>query len=312
MTAFTPGPTPGAARNAVSPEEVFGLFFNDDIIQIIVTWTNVTIGKVASKYAARSSTYAPTVALEVKALLGVLVISGQKNDRHISTREMWSLETGCSLYNVAMSKAQFRFLIRCLKFDDPDTRQSRRVTDKFAAVREIWDLFIEICVKLNVPRENLTVDEQLLAFRGRCPFCMYIPNKPAKYGIKLVLINDSASKYLLGGIPYLGKQETRENGNLLLGHHFTLKLTKLYHGSQWNVTTDNWFTSVPLVSDLLNNCGMTFVQLVGGTELEDSQKQRFHISRRFSSDTYQGNRQNKECRAETAYKSAKREKRSSF
>ena len=44
----------------------------------------------------------------------------------------------------------------------------------------------------------------------------------------------------------------------------------------------------------------------------DSQKQRFHISRSFSSDTCQGNRQNKECRAETAYKSAKREKRSSF
>ena len=33
-------------------------------------------------------------------------------------------------------------------------------------------------------------------------------------------------------------------------------------------------------------------QLVGGTELEDSQKQRFHISRSFSSDTCQGNRQN--------------------
>ena len=49
-------------------------------------------------------------------------------------------------------------------------------------------------------------------------------------------------------------------------------------------------------------------QLVGGTELEDSQKERFHISQSFSSDTCQGNRQNKECRAETAYKSA-REKR---
>ena len=263
MRAFTPGPTPGAARNAVSPEKVFGLFFSDDIIQIIVTWTNVTIRKVASKYAARSSTYAPTVASEVKALLGVLVISGQKNDRHISTREMWSLEkTACSLYNVAMSEARFRFLIRCLKFDDSDERQSRRVTDKFAAVREIRDLFIEKCGKLYVPRENRTVDEQLLAFRGRCPFRMYIPNKPAKYGIKLVLLNDSASKYLLGGIPYLGKQETQENGNLSLGHHFTLELMKPYHGSQRSVTTDNWFTSVPLVNDLLNNCGMTLVGTV--------------------------------------------------
>ena len=51
----------------------------------------------------------------------------------------------------------------------------------------------------------------------------------------------------------------------------------------------------------------SFKQLVGGTELEDSQKQRFYISRSFSSETCQGNRQNKECRAETAYKCAKRE-----
>ena len=64
--------------------------------------------------------------------------------------------------------------------------------------------------------------------------------------------------------------------------------------------------SVAVTNDFSNSW------LVGGTELEDSQKQRFHISRSFSSDTCEGNRQNKECRAETAYKSAKREKRNSF
>ena len=48
-----------------------------------------------------------------------------------------------------------------------------------------------------------------------------------------------------------------------------------------------------------------FKQLVGGAELEDSQKQRFRISRIFSSDTCQGNRQNSECRAE---QNAKEEK----
>jgi len=28
------------------------------------------------------------------------------------------------------------------------------------------------------------VDEQLLGFRGRCGFRMYVPNKLVKYGIK--------------------------------------------------------------------------------------------------------------------------------
>ena len=34
---------------------------------------------------------------------------------------------------------------------------------------------------------------------------MYIPNKPVKYGLKLVMAYDVQSKYMLNVIPYLGK-----------------------------------------------------------------------------------------------------------
>ncbi|GBP57547.1 hypothetical protein EVAR_40075_1 [Eumeta japonica] len=48
-----------------------------------------------------------------------------------------------------------------------------------------------------VPGTNVTIDEQLLAFRGRCKFRMYIPKKPAKYGVKLEMICDSGTKYMI-------------------------------------------------------------------------------------------------------------------
>ena len=48
-----------------------------------------------------------------------------------------------------------------------------------------------------VPGPNVTVDKQLLAFCGRCPFCQYIPSKPRKYGIKIWTICDSATSYAL-------------------------------------------------------------------------------------------------------------------
>ena len=70
--------------------------------------------------------------------------------------------------------------------------------NKFAPMKEVWDSFITNCGRLYVSTENLSVDEQLLGFRGRCEFRMYIPNKLANYGIKLVLICESESKYLLG------------------------------------------------------------------------------------------------------------------
>lgn len=115
------------------------------------------------------------------------------------------------------------------------------------------------------------MDEQLLAFRGKIPFRVYIPNKPAKYGLKLVLTCDVQSKYLLTGIPYLGKKTANKSNNSdgkQLGHRFTLDLTRLYHHTNRNVTTDNWFTSVPFITDLLNNCGMTLVGTVRGKKKE--------------------------------------------
>ena len=35
------------------------------------------------------------------------------------------------------------------------------------------------------PKEQITVGEQLENFRGRCPYRVFIPSKPGKYGIKI-------------------------------------------------------------------------------------------------------------------------------
>ncbi|CAL9691157.1 unnamed protein product [Knipowitschia caucasica] len=267
MPSFTPGPTPEAS-NADTPEKCFSLFFEDKIIDQIVTWTNIRIDAEAVKYRKRTGTFQRTTPAEMRALLGICIFSGCQKDNHLSTKEMWNPATGAPVYRAAMSECRFSFLLTCLRFDDPDTRQERQAMDKFAPIREIWQIFIDNCKKLYVPSENITVDEQLLGFRGRCPFRMYIPNKPAKYGIKLVLANDSHSKYLLAGIPYLGKLATQRQDGQSLGQYFTKELTKQYHHTNRNVTTDNWFTSVPLMIDLLENCGMTLVGTVKANKKE--------------------------------------------
>ncbi|CAE1281229.1 unnamed protein product [Acanthosepion pharaonis] len=151
---------------------------------------------------------------------------------------------------------------------NPDQKEQQRGTDRFAPIRKVWDIFIEAYGIHYIPHEFLTVDEQLLAFHGRCLFHMYIPNKPAKYGIKIVMVNDVKSKYMLSGIPYLGKQWTRAIDRQKLGHSFTKDLTQHYHNTNRNVTTDNWFTSVPLIKDMLYNCGMTLIGTVRGNKSE--------------------------------------------
>lgn len=48
----------------------------------------------------------------------------------------------------------------------------------------------------------------------------------------------------------------------------TKDLPQCYHFTNRNVTADNWFTSVPLVQNLLHNCGMILIRIVGGNKSE--------------------------------------------
>lgn len=78
---------------------------------------------------------------------------------------------------------------------------------------------------------------------------MYIPNKPDRYGIKFPMICDASTKYMVDAIPYLGKS-TKTSG-MALGEFYVKELTKTVHGTNRNITCDNWFTSVPLAKSLL-------------------------------------------------------------
>ena len=88
-----------------------------------------------------------------------------------------------------------------------------------------------------------------MAFRGRCPSKMLIPNKPAKYGIKIVMLCDNKSKYMQNAEDYLGKG-TNTKG-LGLAEYFIMNLATPIFGSNRNGTMDNWFTSIPVAKKLL-------------------------------------------------------------
>lgn len=93
----------------------------------------------------------------------------------------------------------FMDILHFLRFDKKASREQRRATDKLAPITDIWELFVAQLPKFYIPGTDITVDEQLLPFRGKCPFRQYIPTKPAKYGIKVWSACDSETSYPLKG-----------------------------------------------------------------------------------------------------------------
>ena len=94
------------------------------------------------------------------------------------------------------------------------------------------------------------VDEHLVPYRGRCSFRQYIKSKPAKYGLKLWLLCDSSTSYVLNVQIHTGRIHG-DGPERNQGQRVVHDLVEVIKGSGRNVTMDNFFTSVTLAQELL-------------------------------------------------------------
>jgi hypothetical protein len=172
----------------------------------------------------------------------------------IPVKNLWSREHGHPSIKSLMSKPKFEIIMQLLRFDNRETREFRLLTDKFALIRSIWDQFVNNCMSSYYPGQYLTIDEQLLPSKTRSPkgLIQFMPNKPDKFGVKIWMICDLESKYVLNLRPYLGAclQEHDSQGSDLLGENIVKRLSEFCYFKGHNITCDNYFTTYNLAMHL--------------------------------------------------------------
>lgn len=145
---------------------------------------------------------------EFMCLLGLLILSGVYKSRSESIIQLWNLEDGRAIFGRSMARALSQQLSHSIRFDDAANRREHRIADKFAPIRKVFDMWGKTLNDSFVPGENVTVDEQLLTYHGYCPFKQFIRSKPGKYGIKLWMLCDSATSYILRLQVHTGRART--------------------------------------------------------------------------------------------------------
>ena len=140
-------------------------------------------------------------------------------------------------------------MLRCIRFDNWHTREQRKIEEKFAAVSEIWEIFLRNARRIYIPGKGITVDKQLVGHRGRIPGRTYIPFKPRKYGLKIFWACESNTGYRLNAIAYDGKEVNRVHHNF--AQDIVLKVVETWYGTGRDICTDNYFTSYTLANQLL-------------------------------------------------------------
>lgn len=236
-----PGPTLYAISRINSPESAFKLFITEEEIHCILKYTNLQGMRSLKSWKSLDET-------ELWAYLGLLLLSGVYKSRNEDTRNLWDNETGRPVFPATMPRNRFLQITSALRFDDRLTRAQRDRRDRLAPIRELWYLWSEKLPQLYNLGRDVCVDEQLVAFRGRCSFKQYMKSKPARYGIKIWAIADVATSYAWRLQIYTGRApgQPKETNQ---GMRVVLELTSGLEG--YTITTDNFFTSFNLADELL-------------------------------------------------------------
>jgi hypothetical protein len=103
--------------------------------------------------------------------------------------------------------------------------------------------------KSYVTDANLTIDEQLVGYRGRAPGRTYLPSKPKKYGVKIFWCCEASTGFALNGKIYTGRQDNQEPEREL-GKKIVIYLVRPYYKTGRNMVKNNFSTPHSLAVDL--------------------------------------------------------------
>lgn len=234
------GPTSLACVRCHDPLSSF-LVFIEPIEQIVVDMTNLYgSNRYKSKWQAVDIT-------TMRAYYGLLLLAGVHRSKGEDVHELWDDKNGRPIFRATMSLKRFSVINQCIRFDDKEQRSHASNRDKLQPIRIIFDKWCQRVRTLYVPGITVTVDEQLVPFRGRCPFTQYIPSKPNKYGIKIWALCDSKTYYAYALEIYCGRNRNAAP-EVKQGERVVLSLTEGLNGR--NATCDNFFASHSLATEL--------------------------------------------------------------
>ncbi len=108
--------------------------------------------------------------------------------------------------------------------------------------------------RIMIPYRNLCIDESLMLWKGRLHFKQYIPSKRHRFGIKIFILCDCRTGFLLDFVIYVGSgTQIQLNKNFGIPGSIVMTLMQSYLQKGHNLFVDNWFTSPALFEVLHAN-----------------------------------------------------------
>lgn len=255
-----PGLRSVAAKAVSTIRDAFDLFITPAMVDLVVRETNkkieVTISKLREPPSDKTTFINTTDEPEIYAFFGLMYFRGLLGLNNHSVDTLFSEKAGHPVFGGTMSRNRFKFLSAHLAFDDIATRPQRWKHDRFAAFRELFNVFNNNCSRHLVPSEYLSLDETLYPMRNHVSFKQYNPDKPAKYGILFKSVNDARQSYTYRTFVYAGKPVELPSPHYIKGtqnyiQELVTSLDQVVSLQGRNISMDRLYTSIATARWLL-------------------------------------------------------------
>jgi len=229
------------ARQADSPLSFLQLFLPPGLLQ---HWADYTNDYAQQRGAEREWR---TTVEELYAFLGVHIYMGicPLPRWHMYWSELYQQPFVASVF----PRCRFEQLLRYFHAAPPPPAAAAR--DPLSRIRPLVQSLQHSFPRHYAPSRCLTLDEAMVAFKGRSPIKQCIPSKPHKWGYKIYCL--ASDDYLLHFEVYQGKEE--HPSPLGSTYDTVMRMTAEYQHQQYILFTDSWFTS-PAVLDELKRRGI--------------------------------------------------------
>jgi len=225
-------------------------FFSDEVLDDIVAETNRYATACISKKP--DPLWQPITTDELKAFFGLHVL--------LSVIPMPSYKMAWTTnklfahpqFGAVMTRNRFEHILKYFHVADVSNNPPRGQPDhdRLALIRPILDKIRQNCLQNYYPHKETSIDEAMIAYRGRLSFKQYLPAKPTKYGVKVWVRADPKNGYVNDFDIYTGKDATIASDEGGLGERVVKKLCSQLEGRNHHVYVDNFFSSPQLFSDL--------------------------------------------------------------
>ena len=192
------------------------IFLDEEFYNMITIQTNLYASQFRKKHTilprySRARNWKDVTNDEMRQFIALQVLTGIVKKPEIS--QYWSTDPflRSPIFNEVMPRNRFQSITEFLHFNNNSKYDNHDTTrDRLYKVRPLVEYLVGKFEAAYTPDKHLSIDEQLLLWKGRLGFKQYIPNKRSRFGVKIFSLCE-LSGYLWNSFVYLGKEAIMSN-----------------------------------------------------------------------------------------------------